>query len=86
MFSHFSLPINFYWLVLEFNWGANQVISSLATGGLIAGLIVVALQNYRLSQEVNRRQQVEAEFRASEAHYQALINALPVNTFRFITN
>ncbi|NEZ54503.1 EAL domain-containing protein [Leptolyngbyaceae cyanobacterium CCMR0081] len=55
----------------------KQTVLMLALGSSMISLIVVAIQNYRLNQEVKRRQQVEAELLASEAHHRALINALP---------
>ena len=54
-----------------------QVMAYLGVGSLAVGLIAVGLRNVRLTQEVKRRRQVEAELQMSEAHHRALINALP---------
>ena len=68
---------SFYGSIAQVNWETNQIILSLTVGSLIVSLIAAALQNYRLNREMKRRQQLESHLRASEAHYRALINALP---------
>ncbi|MGD1950986.1 MAG: putative bifunctional diguanylate cyclase/phosphodiesterase [Leptolyngbyaceae cyanobacterium] len=59
------------------NWGINQIVLSVAVGGLLISLIVAASQNYQLNREIKRRQRLESHLRASEAHYRALLNVLP---------
>ena len=55
----------------------NQLFLSLAVAGLAISLAAVSLQNYRLNQKAKHRQQAENSLRTSEAHYRALLNALP---------
>ncbi|MEM9487237.1 MAG: EAL domain-containing protein [Cyanobacteria bacterium P01_F01_bin.116] len=62
---------------MDFGAEVNQIALGVAVGSLVVSLIAVVLQNRRLNQEVHRRQQVEASLRDSEAHYRALIMALP---------
>ncbi|MEM7067076.1 MAG: EAL domain-containing protein [Cyanobacteria bacterium P01_B01_bin.77] len=61
----------------EIHGTIDQAALSLAVGSLIVGLIAVVLQNHYLLREITRRQKAEAELEASEAHYRALIQALP---------
>lgn len=59
----------------------NQVVCQIAIGMVMGSLavscIVVARQNRRLNKAIKRRRQVEAALGTSEAHYYALIHALP---------
>lgn len=58
-------------------WEENQIFLSLAVAGLAIGFVAVSLQNHRLSQKAKQQRQVENGLRVSEAHYRALISALP---------
>ncbi len=56
---------------------ACQIAIGIVMGSLAVSFMVVARQNRRLNKEAKRRQQFETALRTSEAHYRALIHALP---------
>ncbi len=65
------------WHDLLSDLAISHSILGLAIGSLVVSLVAVTLYSYWLNQEVKHRQRVEADLRASEAHYRALIDALP---------
>ncbi|MBX2862492.1 MAG: EAL domain-containing protein [Leptolyngbyaceae cyanobacterium MAG.088] len=55
----------------------SHTILGPAICSLVASLVALIIYNFKLNQEIKRRQKVSAKLKASKAHYQALIAALP---------
>ncbi|ESA33387.1 pas domain s-box diguanylate cyclase domain-containing protein [Leptolyngbya sp. Heron Island J] len=65
------------WREAQLAWGINQTILCLTMSSLIVSLIAVVIHNYRLNQEVKRRQQIESYLRVSEQRFRHAIAMAP---------
>ncbi|MGB3296173.1 MAG: PAS domain S-box protein [Phormidesmis sp.] len=60
---------------------AKSFLIDSALSGLAISLAILLIQNRRLKQEIQQRQQAEFRFQASEKRYEALVAAVPTGIF-----